>query len=390
MVRVGVFALNLSRKSGGVFSLIDHLAQTAHLSRHEVVYLCPEPDAATDLPANVRRIGRPRAARLATQAALRMPGIDLAVRGRRRAETMLAMLGGVSPSVWDEADLWLWPHAFRPVPRLPEPVAICHDLIHRHHPELFSAGDIRRREAAQRSLIRCPVVLCPSEATRRDLVSAHPELTDRARVFAEAPTQDLTVVECTQERRALRERVGDVPLLLYVAVDWPHKNHELLLRAAATLRTRMSRGGSAFRLLLVGHRRTGRLGRMIEEAAVGDVVTDLGGVDTATLAACYREATTLLFPSLCEGFGLPLVEAMGMRLPILAADTSCIPEVCGDAAVLLPPNDPDAWADAATQVLRDDPHRESLAHKAADRAGAFTWERTWRELDEVFDEVAKM
>jgi len=123
-----------------------------------------------------------------------------------------------------------------------------------------------------------------------------------------------------------RKHLGDKKLLLFVAVDWPHENHQILIAAAKLL---LHTKALPFELIFTGHRRTGLLSRLIQESGVGHVVKDLGTQTTSTVAAHYAALTIVLFPSKCEGFGIPLVEAMQYGKPIRAGTHKCIQEVGG-------------------------------------------------------------
>jgi glycosyltransferase involved in cell wall biosynthesis len=275
-------------------------------------------------------------------------------------------------------DAIIWPHCFVPVPNLPGVVAICHDLIHLHHPEYFSRWDIARRSDAEKSLMRASVILCPSRATADDLLTIHPELDARTRVFAEAPSGVDPEADCSIEREQVRAQYAGAAIFLFVGVDWPHKNHRLLIEAALELKKRTSR---RFKVVFAGHRRGETLRGAIARCGASDVIDDLGPVSKGLLAALFTEATAFVFPSLCEGFGIPLVEAMQYGTPIVASNRSCIPEVCGNAAVLLSPDSATDWAAEMEHLMTDDLHRRDMSARGAARARDYSWERTWREID---------
>ena len=382
MATIGVFALNMSPKSGGVYSLIDGLMTHARHSRHRYLYLtaCP-PDAAA-LPANVELVTRPRLARLATQAAMNLPGLDLVFRSRAASVALLSAVSGLRPRTFTSPDAWIWPHCFKPVPRLRRTVAICHDLIHRHHPEYFSRRDLAGRRSAERLLPNAAGILCPSRASAADLLDAYPELCPRVRLFSEAPCEVVPERDCQAELRQIDETYARMPLFLFVAVDWPHKNHELLIDAALALRQTL---GRPFRVLFVGRRRGTAVADAVQGKRAGAVVSELGSVSRPMLGALYRRATALVYPSLHEGFGIPLVEAMSYGLPIIASDRPCMPEVCGDAAALLPASAPLAWAAEMRRVVDDPARRTELAARSRERAGAFGWASTWHGVDDALD-----
>jgi glycosyltransferase involved in cell wall biosynthesis len=160
------------------------------------------------------------------------------------------------------------------------------------------------------------------------------------------------------------------PFLLYPARPWPHKNHARLIEAFALLRESRPR----LRLVLTG----GGLERL---DPLPEGVSRLGTVSSDRIASLYRRAACLVFPSLYEGFGLPPLEAMASGCPVAAADAGAIPEICGDAAVLFDPTDPEA---IAAGILEADTRAEELRERGLAQAAGFSWERSARLHDEVY------
>ena len=381
MATIGVFALNLSPQTGGVYNFIDGLMAHARHSRYNYIYMTQSP-VNQPPPPNVEVIERISAARLLTQAMLRVPRVGWLLRRHAGAVAALASCTGIAPSIFRSADAWLWPHCFAPVPNLQHTIAICHDLIHLHHPENFSPAARARRTAAELSLPNCAAVLCPSQATATDLLQLYPNLLPQVRLFAESPCEILDAAAHVAESQRLTASYGNIPLFLFVGVDWPHKNHQLLIDAAILLRRLTT---TPFKIVFAGWRRS----TAIATALIGNpeclpVVEDLGSVSRQLLAALYRRATALVFPSLCEGFGIPLVEAMQYGFPIIASDQSCIPEICGDAAVILSPAQPALWAQHMLQLMIDRAYHAQLAAAAQARGHDYTWQRTWQQIDEAF------
>jgi glycosyltransferase involved in cell wall biosynthesis len=123
-------------------------------------------------------------------------------------------------------------------------------------------------------------------------------------------------------------------------------------------------------------------------APLGDAVRFLGAVDDADLPALHSAATLFAFPSLYEGFGLPVLEAMACGAPVVCGNRSSLPEVAGDAALLVDPTDTDAIAAALRRVLEDDDLRRSLSEKSLIQATTFSWQRTAAETLAVYREMA--
>jgi glycosyltransferase involved in cell wall biosynthesis len=183
----------------------------------------------------------------------------------------------------------------------------------------------------------------------------------------------------------LRRRLGlgDAPIVLNVAMKKLHKNQLRLVQAMPAIRA----AAPDARLVMPGARTPYEetLRREAVALGLGDAVVFPGYVDDADLEALYRAASVFVFPSLNEGFGLPVLEAMARGLPVVAADASSLPEVAGDAALLVEPTSVDAIASATARVLTDPGLRDRLAAAGRERPSRFTWERaargtldTWR------------
>ncbi len=121
----------------------------------------------------------------------------------------------------------------------------------------------------------------------------------------------------------------------------------------------------------------------------GVTIHALGHVDNETLAELYRQCAVFAFPSRYEGFGLPVLEAMSYGAPVVASSATSIPEAGGDAAVYVPPDEPDALAAALTKVLRDETHAAELRARGLARARTMTWERTAEATLRVFESAAE-
>ena len=174
----------------------------------------------------------------------------------------------------------------------------------------------------------------------------------------------------------LRARLdlGDGPIVLNVAMKKAHKNHMRLIRALPAIRAAV---GDA-RLVLPGPSTPYEEQLRAEVARLGldDSVLFPGYVEDADLEGLYAAASAFVFPSLNEGFGLPLLEAMARGLPIVTSSISALPEVAGDAGLLVDPTSVEKIAEATIRVLTDDALANDLAAKGRARVAEFTWERT--------------
>jgi glycosyltransferase involved in cell wall biosynthesis len=171
-----------------------------------------------------------------------------------------------------------------------------------------------------------------------------------------------------------RLHLGDGPILLNLGAKKVHKNQLRLVQAMSMIRKTVPEA----RLVIAGAR-TPYEGRLREEAVrlgLEESVVFPGYVDDADLEGLYTAASVFVFPSLNEGFGLPVLEAMARGLPVVTSSVSSLPELAGGAALLVDPTSADAIADAATRILVEESLRERLIAAGRRRPAAFTWEKT--------------
>ena len=198
--------------------------------------------------------------------------------------------------------------------------------------------------------------------------------------FATPPEPE--AIERVRERYQLHG-----PFALYVGNIKPHKNLERLIDAFDLVR----RGGfERLELLIIGDQisKYPRLRRAVDQHKLHKHARFLGFVADDTLAALYRLATVFVFPSLYEGFGLPPLEAMASGTPVVTSNRSSLPEVVGDAAVLVDPYSAASIAEGIQQVLSDADLRRSLAARGLARAREFSWDASIRRVHEVYMDVA--
>ena len=176
------------------------------------------------------------------------------------------------------------------------------------------------------------------------------------------------------------------PFILYAGNIKPHKNLERLIEAFHIIR----KGELEFvKLLIIGDEisKYAALRRTVHRYKLHKHVRFFGFVPDATLAILYRLARVFVFPSLYEGFGLPPLEAMASGTPVITSNVSSLPEVAGDAAMLIDPYQTDAIAGAMRRVLMDDRLRDDMRERGLARAREFSWGRSVRRVREIYDEV---
>lgn len=261
------------------------------------------------------------------------------------------------------------------------------DLIYRRHPEthagLLSTGMSVLVPLAARTSDR---VIAISQATRDEVVTALGVAAEKVDVVHLGPGLDEHVAPTPEAELRRRLGLGAGPLLLSPSARRAHKNLDRLLEAFALLDA-----APAPVLVLPGYP-TGAedaLGARARALGVADRIAFCGWIDDADLAGLYDCAAALVFPSLHEGFGLPVLEAMRHGLPVACADRTSLPEIAGDAAVLFDPESVEAIASAMTRLLVDAPLRARLSAAGRDRAAGFTWERAARATLETYERALR-
>ncbi|HHS97987.1 MAG TPA: glycosyltransferase family 1 protein [Chloroflexi bacterium] len=293
-------------------------------------------------------------------------------------------------AVVGRVDLFYSPDFVLP-PTLPRTrtVLTVHDLSFLHYPDHFVPKLVRYLESVvPRSVARADRVLADSEATRADLIRLLGVPPEKVEVLYSGVDPRFRPEPEPGERERLRARygIGDQPYILSVGTLQPRKNFVRLIRAFARLRSAPLR--LAPRLLIAGGR--GWLYEEVLEEAErrGDRVRLLGFVDDADLPALYRNARLFVFPSFYEGFGLPVLEAMACGVPVVCSSASSLPEVAGDAALLVDPHDEEGLAAAMERALADETLRAEMRARGLQQAARFTWDRAARQLLSVFDQFS--
>jgi glycosyltransferase involved in cell wall biosynthesis len=256
--------------------------------------------------------------------------------------------------------------AVSPVPQ----VTTIHDLVFKRHPEtdgLLAKGvEILVPLAARRS----ERVITDSEASKSDIVRFLGLSADRVDVAPLGPgiPEEVEGPPAPEIRRQLE--IGDSPLVLSVLAKRPHKNAARLIDAFA----RVPKGTLVMPGYSTGYER--ELQERVDGVGLGERVRLLGWVDDALLDGLYRAANCFVFPSLAEGFGLPVLEAMLRGAPVACSNTTSLPEVAGDAALLFDPLDVEAIAVSIRRIVEDPELAERLRAAGRERARKFSWEET--------------
>lgn len=259
------------------------------------------------------------------------------------------------------------------------------DVLHRDYPQTLPPADNAYRETLFKELVRISDKLqCISRYTADQMVRHFGVPADRTFCSHIVIHQRFKA-----PARPPADQTGAKPYFFYPANAWPHKNHTTLLVAYRQYRRR--HGAGAWSLVLTGHGNES-MRRILDSArhlGLEDSVFFHGHLPDAEFVRLWNEAGALVFPSLHEGFGIPLIEAMHFNLPILSSRAGSLPEVAQEAALYADPLDPSAWADAMLEIATNAPLRAALAAKGRQRLSEFSLSAEIAGFRQVVHSVAR-
>ena len=279
-----------------------------------------------------------------------------------------------------------------------------HDLSSMFFDEASGLLHAARTFRLKRGLERADRIIAVSGATQRDVTNLVPQASGRIRLIYNAPDPQFMEHRLPGDARAAgpdaaareRHRILEryqirYPFLLYAGSIRPQKNIPRLIEAFAVARSSLESypGYKDLRLIIIGDEisRHPDVRRAVIQSRVENCVRFLGFIPFDTLRIFHELATAFVFPSLYEGFGLPPLEAMASGTPVIASAVSSLPEVVGVAAMLVNPENVFDIARGITEVLTNDELRVSLIAKGRKQAASFSWDRTAREVLQLYEEL---
>jgi glycosyltransferase involved in cell wall biosynthesis len=288
-------------------------------------------------------------------------------------------------------DLFHAPHyVVSPLTLCPFVVTI-HDCIHLRFPQ-YLPGRLAARYAQTMmasSARRAERILTVSQASKLDILHYLRVPSSKVEVIYNALDERLATPPTEADIARVRQRYQlEAPFILYTGNIKPHKNLDRLIEAYALLRRQ---GVVHAKLLIIGDEvsKYPNLRRLVHRHQLHPYVRFFGFVPDEMLAILYRLATVFVFPSLYEGFGLPPLEAMAARTPVITSNVSSLPEVVGDAAVLIDPLDAGSIAGAMARVIGDSALRDDLIRRGHERVKAFSWQRSLTRARDDYQEPAR-
>jgi glycosyltransferase involved in cell wall biosynthesis len=266
-------------------------------------------------------------------------------------------------------------------------VATIHDLSFEHLPQTFKRRSrLQLRFTVRRTARSAAHVIASSEYSRRDIIETYGIPAERTSVTHLAAPAHFAPVEDKREIERVRElyKIKNEYVLAVGSIQ-PRKNLVRLIAAYAALR-RARPHSRLPQLVLVGKRAWlyGETLREVEKHGLHNFVTFTGYVSATDLPALYTGALCFVYPSYFEGFGLPPLEAMQCGAPVIAGDRTSLPEVLGDAGLMVDPFDEQAIADAIRRLIDDEGLRAELRRKGLKRARLFDWRETARLTLEAY------
>jgi len=260
-----------------------------------------------------------------------------------------------------------------------------HDLSFARYPQTVDPRLYRYLNVAvPRSVRSADHILADSQNTARDLRELWGVPWGKMSILYSGVESRFRPMTDSAELARVQRRYDLPPrFILSVGTLQPRKNYERLIRAFSQLQATAE--GHSYRLVVVGGKGWlyEPIFHSVRELGLEKGVLFSGFVDDEDLPALYTLADLFAFPSLYEGFGLPVLEAMACGTPVVCSEASSLPEVAGDAALLVDPTDVESWAEAMGRALSDEELRRRLVARGLAQARAFTWEQAARELQRV-------
>jgi glycosyltransferase involved in cell wall biosynthesis len=316
---------------------------------------------------------------------------NCAGRACRTIGNMLWMHAGLPSVLWKRGFDLLHAPAFLAPMKSPCPVVITiHDITYRLYPEHFASWWVRYMNAVMpRASKSAAGIICGSEHSKQDIMKEYGICGSKIHVIPYGVNHDRFHPDIPLDQKWARSLGIRDGYLLHVGLFLHRKNIPFLLRVIAHLR---QKGESKIQLVLAGlefNKVAGaaEIHQTIRDLALQDNVVITGYVPDRHMPGLYAQAKLLVMPSLYEGFGFPILESMAAGTPVVSSNSSSLPEVAGDAAILVSPTDEDAFAEAIVTVTAKPKVATELRTRGLARAREFNWQRTAAETVNVYRSV---
>ncbi|MEK6693452.1 MAG: glycosyltransferase family 1 protein [Nitrospirota bacterium] len=287
-----------------------------------------------------------------------------------------------------DVDIFHSPHSI-PIPaRKAKLIVTIHDLYFLKYPDMVGR-DVREdhRRLSINYLIKVRKIITVSDNSKKDIIELLDVSPEKVTVIYEGVDDIFRVVNEETTLENVRERYR-LPheFILFIGTISPRKNPRGLIESISILR---KRGLKDLSLIMIGPEgfKADEVLRLIYERNLEDSVRHIGYVPYEDMLYVYNMSSLLVYPSLYEGFGLPPLEAMACGVPVIASNTSSMPEILGDAALLVDPYNSGEIADSIEKILHDESLRNSLIEKGLKKASSYSWEDTAKKVLKVYEEI---
>ncbi|MFA5867383.1 MAG: glycosyltransferase family 1 protein [Actinomycetota bacterium] len=273
----------------------------------------------------------------------------------------------------------------------PTAVTVC-DLFFEAHPEFAPSGDrFKMRRLYKYAARNADRIIAISKTTKQDLIKFYGVNEDKISVIYPAPNPFYRILnqaeDAEKSKAVMLSHSLEPPFLLHVGGMTKNRNIAGMLDAVSLLK----KTGIRPKLVLIGRSFWGfDLKAELAKRLLCDEVIEIKYAPGDDLRILYNQATALLLPSLYEGFGLPILEAMACGTPVITSNLSAMPEAAGDAALLVDPLDPSAIAAAIEQIMGDKTLRDTLISKGLKQVERFTWPANAAQTLEVYHSLANV
>lgn len=287
-----------------------------------------------------------------------------------------------------KVDIFHSPHSI-PVPvKKARLIVTIHDLFFVKHPELAGRRVSDEHKRLSRSyLSKVRRIITVSNNSKKDIVEIFGISPEKVTVIYEGVDNIFRVINEKTSLEYIRGVYGlPKEFILFVGTISPRKNPDYLIEAFSIIKKRRIKD---IFLITIGPRglKADETLRLISKKNLEGSVRHIGYVPYEYMPYLYNMASLLVYPSLYEGFGLPPLEAMACGIPVIASNVSSMPEILGDAALLVDPYNPHEIADTIERLLYDEPLRKTLVEKGMKRAQSYSWEETAKKTLKVYEEV---
>lgn len=276
----------------------------------------------------------------------------------------------------DRPDVYHYPHFDMPLAHPFKSVVTIHDLKYLLFPEFFPKGGFLKRSyiwtMMRLSLQRASMVIAVSKNTKQDIIDVFGTPSNKIRVIHESASSFAGKIDNLQSLRRLKEKYGiEKEFILYVGENRLHKNLDRMIEAFSAIGP--EREGIQFVIAGKIDKRFAKETGVIRRMRRAGGIVYLGSVSDRELQLLYNYAKFLVFATLYEGFGLPVLEAMACGCPVITSNVSSLPEIAGDAALQVDPRKPGSIQGAMEMLLRDEGLRRELIHKGWRQKNRFSW-----------------